>query len=86
MREINAVAIPHPARRAASSNWAMAFRTDGMDETTSAVILCVIEHAPQCIRHDLDAKDEAIRTRAEVTLAAMIVGMLREGSGEAGTA
>jgi hypothetical protein len=57
-----------------------------MDDTTSAVTLCVIEPAPQCIRHDLDAKDEAIRTRAEETLAAMIANALREGSGEAGTA
>jgi hypothetical protein len=42
--------------------------------------------APQWIRHDLDAKDDAIRTLAEETLAAMIANVLREGSGEAGTA
>jgi hypothetical protein len=57
-----------------------------MDDSTSAIILCVIERAPQWIRHDLDAKDEAIPTRAEELLAAMIANALREGSGEAGTA
>nr|WP_211185048.1 MULTISPECIES: DUF6771 family protein [unclassified Novosphingobium] len=63
-----------------------AFRTDGIDDTASAVILCVIERAPQWIRHDLDAKDEAICTRAEETLAAMIANALREESSEAGAA
>lgn len=53
-----------------------------MDDTTSAIILGVIARAPQWIRHDLDAKDDAIRTRAEETLAAMIANALRDGAGE----
>jgi hypothetical protein len=63
-----------------------AFQTDGVDNTTSAVILCVIKRAPQCIWHDLDTKDQAIRTRAEEALAALIANALGEESGEAGAA
>ncbi|MBB3941451.1 hypothetical protein GGR39_003128 [Novosphingobium fluoreni] len=53
-----------------------------MNDTTSAIILRVIERAPQWIRHDLDSKDEAIRTRAEETLAAMIANALETGTSE----
>jgi hypothetical protein len=51
-----------------------------MNDTTSAIILRVIERAPQWVRHDLGAKDEAIRTRAEETLAAMIASALATGT------
>lgn len=53
-----------------------------MNDTTSAIILRVIERAPQWIRHDLESKDEAIRTRAEETLAAMIANALETGTSE----
>ncbi|WP_293985025.1 DUF6771 family protein [Sphingobium sp.] len=53
-----------------------------MNDTTSAIILGVIERAPQWIRHDLESKDEAIRTRAEETLAAMIGNALETGTSE----
>ncbi|MEV4933977.1 hypothetical protein MRBLSP13_002157 [Sphingobium sp. LSP13-1-1.1] len=48
-----------------------------------AIILGVIERAPQWIRHDLAAKDAASRARAEETLAAMIADAL--GNGNAGS-
>jgi hypothetical protein len=53
-----------------------------MNDTTSAIILRVVERAPQWVRHDLGAKDEAIRTRAEETLAAMIASALGTGTTE----
>lgn len=53
-----------------------------MNDTISAIILRVIERAPQWIRHDLESKDDAIRTRAEETLAAMIANALETGTSE----
>jgi hypothetical protein len=53
-----------------------------MSDTTSGIILRVLERAPQWVRHDLGAKDEAIRTRAEETLAAMIANALDTGTSE----
>lgn len=54
-----------------------------MNEETKAIILDVIERAPQWIRHDLVAKYPPVRTRAEETLAAMIVNALEGGNAEA---
>jgi hypothetical protein len=54
-----------------------------MDDEMKAIILGVIERAPQWIRHDLAAKDAATRARAEETLAAMIADAL--GNGNAGS-
>jgi hypothetical protein len=53
-----------------------------MNDTTSGIILRVLERAPQWVRHDLGAKDESIRTRAEETLAAMIASALDTGTSE----
>lgn len=53
-----------------------------MNDTTSATILRVIARAPQWVRHDLEAKDDAIRTRAEEMLAAMIANTLEPGTEE----
>ena len=51
-----------------------------MDAKTTATILRVIERAPLWLRHDLEAKDAAVRRRAEETLAAMIAdGLGNEG-------
>jgi hypothetical protein len=51
-----------------------------MNDEMKAIILGVIERAPQWIRHDLAAKDAASRVRAEETLAAMIADALGNGS------
>jgi len=52
-----------------------------MDEETKAIILRILERAPQWIRHDLESRDAGVRTRAEETLAAMIANALGEGTG-----
>lgn len=55
-----------------------------MDENITAIILRVIERAPQWLRHDLEAKDVNARRRAEETLAAMLTDALVNGTtGEA---
>ncbi|MGO4169552.1 DUF6771 family protein [Novosphingobium sp. YAF33] len=46
----------------------------------SSTILQILERAPQWVRHDLESKELAIRTRAEETLAAMIASAL-QGAG-----
>jgi hypothetical protein len=51
-----------------------------MNEQSKTIILRVIERAPQWIRHDLDAKEESVRARAEETLAAMISNALDVGT------
>lgn len=48
-----------------------------MNQPVAEIILGVLNRAPQWIRHDLDAKDPAIRGRAEETLAAMIASALQ---------
>ncbi|WP_404479245.1 DUF6771 family protein [Novosphingobium sp. BL-52-GroH] len=40
----------------------------------------MIERTPQWVRHDLEAKDAAIRSRAKETLAAMIAAALDEAN------
>jgi hypothetical protein len=52
----------------------------GMKEALSTNVLQVIERTPQWVRHDLDSKDAAVRSRAEETLAAMIAAALDEVS------
>lgn len=52
-----------------------------MDDETNAIILRVVERAPQWLRHDLESKDAAARRRAEETLAAMISDALANGTG-----
>lgn len=56
-----------------------------MNETITSTILRVLERAPQWVRHDLESKEAAIRTRAEETLAAMISNALADGDTQAGT-
>ncbi|QHD67949.1 hypothetical protein GS397_13485 [Sphingobium yanoikuyae] len=48
-----------------------------MDEHLQAIILAVVERAPQWVRRDLEAKDIGVRARAEETLAAMITAALK---------
>lgn len=48
-----------------------------MDEHIQAIILAVVERAPQWVRRDLEAKDVGVRARAEETLAAMITAALK---------
>ena len=47
-----------------------------MNEAATKMILAILERAPEWLRHDLAAKDAAIRARAEETLAAMIASAL----------
>ncbi|MFS0851265.1 DUF6771 family protein [Novosphingobium panipatense] len=49
-----------------------------MNSPLTTTILQVLERAPQWVRHDLEAKDAVIRTRAEETLAAMISAELQD--------
>lgn len=49
-----------------------------MDSPLTTTILQVIDRAPQWVRHDLEAKDAAIRARAQETLAAMISAALQD--------
>jgi len=51
-----------------------------MEEKMNAMILKVIERAPQWLRHDLGSRDAAARGRAEETLAAMIRDALTNGN------
>lgn len=57
-----------------------------MDDNLNAIILRVLGRTPQWIRHDLDAKDDALRQRAEETLAAMIASAVREGTADSAAA
>ena len=54
-----------------------------MDQDLQAIILSVIERAPQWIRRELEAKDQRARGRAEEALTAMIADALQMGAGEA---
>jgi hypothetical protein len=47
-----------------------------MNETIASIILQVLERTPQWVRHDLESKEAAIRSRAEETLAAIIANAL----------
>ena len=53
-----------------------------MDDQQTALLLAVIQRAPQWIRHDLAAKDDSTRLRAEETLAAMIADALGKDAPE----
>lgn len=53
-----------------------------MDEQTEAIILRVVERAPQWLRHDLASKDASVRVNAEETMAKMIANALAIGTGE----
>lgn len=58
-----------------------AFIRATMDESMIAMILRVLERAPQWLRHDLESKDINARRRAEETLAAMIADALANQTG-----
>jgi len=49
-----------------------------MNEDSTKIVLVGLERAPEWVRHDLAAKDAAIRARAEETLAAMIASALAQ--------
>jgi hypothetical protein len=49
-----------------------------MDDAQKASVLAVIRRMPQWIRHDLQTKDAAVRSRAEESLAAIIAGALED--------
>lgn len=52
-----------------------------MTDETTAIVLGVIERAPQWIRRDLESKDHVARLQAEESLAAMIAEALRRIEG-----
>lgn len=54
----------------------MIAQAEVMDDRTKDIIAATVARMPEWIRHDLVAKDAAIRARAEETLAAMIAGAL----------
>lgn len=54
-----------------------------MNEDRRTQILAPIARMPAWLRHDLGAKDEAVRGRAEETLAAMIDEALGQKDGPA---
>jgi hypothetical protein len=49
-----------------------------MNEDITKIVLMVLVRAPEWVRHDLAAKDAAIRARAEEALAAMIANALAQ--------
>lgn len=51
--------------------------TDQRSGDLTALVAEVLRHAPEWVRHDLAARDRAVRLRAEETLAAMIAAALR---------
>jgi len=53
-----------------------------MDRDRKSLIVHTVTRLPQWIRHDLSSKDIAIRSRAEETLAAVIVNALKKGTGD----
>ena len=48
-----------------------------MTDRSTAIILQTVERAPQWVRRDLCSTDQAARTQAEETLAAMIADALK---------
>ncbi len=51
-----------------------------MEQTTKDALLKAVVRLPDWIRHDLAAKDTALRVRAEESLAAMLVDVLDRAS------
>ncbi|AMK25805.1 MULTISPECIES: DUF6771 family protein [Sphingobium] len=49
-----------------------------MNEELAKIVLTVLQRAPEWIRHDLGAKDNSLRARAEEVLAAMVEAAVRE--------
>ncbi len=54
-----------------------------MDQETKAIISSTVARMPEWIRHELIAKDVALRTRAEEALAMIIIGALESAGKEA---
>jgi hypothetical protein len=57
-----------------------------MDNHLAGVIATVLGRAPEWVRGDLASRDEAVRRRAEETLAAMIAAALAQHEPGNGTA
>ncbi len=52
----------------------------GMEQTTKDALLKAVARLPDWIRHDLAAKDAALRVRAEESLTAMLVDVLERAA------
>lgn len=53
-----------------------------MTEAEKLLVARAIARVPQWVRHDLCAKDAAVRVRAEETLVALIINVLEKGTAE----
>jgi hypothetical protein len=51
-----------------------------MEQSTKDALLKAVARLPDWIRHDLTAKDAALRVRAEESLAAMLVDVVDRAS------
>jgi len=54
-----------------------------MNQAAIDMLTRTVTRLPEWVRHDLTAKDSAVRLRAEETLIAMIVNVLSEGTNDA---
>lgn len=54
-----------------------------MNRAAIDLLTRTVTRLPDWVRHDLAAKDSAVRLRAEETLIAMIVNVLSEGTNDA---
>jgi hypothetical protein len=52
----------------------------GMEQTSKDVLFKAVARLPEWVRHDLAAKDAALRVRAEESLAAILVDALDRAS------
>ena len=53
-----------------------------MDQTTKDALLKAVARLPDWVRHDLAARDAALRVRAEEALTAMLVDVLEKATAE----
>lgn len=73
--------VPYPgySRIAVSAG---GLHSANVESELASLILAAIERAPQWVRHDLGSKDQAVRCRAEETLAAMVANALAVQAGQ----
>lgn len=55
---------------------------EAMNDDLMKTVLTILQRAPEWLRHDIGAKDNGVRSRAEETLAAMIEAALRDNGSD----
>lgn len=55
---------------------------EAMNDDLMKTVLTLLQRAPEWLRHDIGAKDNGVRNRAEETLAAMIEAALRDNGSD----